>query len=202
VTQLLSAVIRLPDESVGPPADQLPAVITAVDAVHVIPDTAPALPVALDAQLLVPGRYRVAADGTGTLTLHPACARPGITLLHEIGHYLDHAVFGDGARWGSTGERFNAWRNGVASSGAVERLRAFVVSPPVPELARAYSYLLLQEELWARSYAQWVAVRSGHDTLLDELGSSLSALSYPEQWGFEDFAPIADEIDAFFEEMT
>jgi hypothetical protein len=60
-------------------------------------------------------------------------------------------------------------------------------------------YYLRPREIWARAYAQWIAVRSGDRTLLNQV-KKLSASHYSWRvWEEKDFEPVAREIDAMFE---
>jgi hypothetical protein len=65
-------------------------------------------------------------------------------------------------------------------------------------------YLGSPQELWARSYAQWVAVNSGSARLKAELDSAREhwyADTGPylyEQWDDQDFVPLALALDALF----
>ena len=63
------------------------------------------------------------------------------------------------------------------------------------------SYLLDYNEMWARSYAQYIALRSEKPLLLRQL-SPVSALPVSLhqllQWESDDFVPILDAIDALF----
>jgi hypothetical protein len=103
--------------------------------------------------------------------------------------------------WTSPTERFDGWRQAVDQSEALEQLESLSSAPPLPELTQAFGYLLRTEELFARSYVEWVTVRSDDDSLHEELGLSISTLKYPEYWGFDDFGPIADQLDLVFEEL-
>jgi len=63
-------------------------------------------------------------------------------------------------------------------------------------------FLMRAPELWARSYAQYVATRSGDAILKAQLAVACERLPgmpyYPEQWDDDDFAPIAEAIDELF----
>lgn len=176
--------------------------VTAAMAVHVVAADAAAIPVSIDPGLVYPGLYSIAADGQPVrIAVNPAVHRPRLTLLHEVGHFLDHRMIEPEGAWASTGPLFEAWRAAVDESDAVLELRRQELVPPLPQLARGMSYLLKIEELFARSYAQWIAIRSGNDALLDEVSGSLSGLSYPEYWGMDDFGPVADALDEAFKEL-
>lgn len=66
-------------------------------------------------------------------------------------------------------------------------------------------YLLTPQELWARSYAQFIATRSGNADLqrqLDRLRERPArAFYYGEQWEDVDFLPIMAEVEALFRHL-
>ena len=60
-------------------------------------------------------------------------------------------------------------------------------------------YLLDVKELWARSYAQYIAIKSGNKAMLSQLKTQQNDILYGErQWSKADFKPIMDEIDKLF----
>jgi hypothetical protein len=65
---------------------------------------------------------------------------------------------------------------------------------PRPDDLRYVIYLLQETEVFARSYTQYIAEKSGDATLLAELQMA-QAMPYPEQWTIQDFAPISAEFD-------
>jgi len=64
-------------------------------------------------------------------------------------------------------------------------------------------YYFSSEEIWARSYSQYIAVKSQNRLLLDQLSAERNIPVYGDciQWDDEDFAPIAAAIDELFMEM-
>ncbi len=66
-------------------------------------------------------------------------------------------------------------------------------------------YMLQLRELWVRSYAQFIAVRSADLTLpcqLDDLRRRpLDRFYYGEQWEEEDCLPILASIKAVFRDL-
>lgn len=66
-------------------------------------------------------------------------------------------------------------------------------------------YLLQNEELWARSYAQFITAKSAHPELQEQLSRLRDrpphSLYYWEQWDDEDFLPISAEIEAVFRQL-
>lgn len=71
-----------------------------------------------------------------------------------------------------------------------------------------FNYVIGQDELWARSYAQYIAVRSGDAELMAELRRKQATMAarwndpnhpeMPTQWTDDDFEPIARAIDDLF----
>jgi hypothetical protein len=68
------------------------------------------------------------------------------------------------------------------------------------------SYALRTNELWARSYAQYIAVRSGDAAMMAELRKEqaeqrAAAVPITAQWQDDDFEPIARAFDAIFTQL-
>ena len=134
-----------------------------------------------------------------------------LTALHEIGHYLDWQGFGVDGEWASRFDpRLEEWWQAVKATAAyaeLDRLLNDLYAEGRISLRMA-SYFGSPEELWARSYAQWVAVRSGDVQLAAELDRAreywyAEAGPYlPEQWEDDDFAPIASALDRVFAERV
>jgi hypothetical protein len=150
--------------------------------------------------------FDVSFDGRPTARsiqiLSQAPHRP-LVAIHEIGHFLDlHGLPGLG--FASADGRnlvLDDWRRSIDHSRAVGTLRELQASgdPAVRDRAER---LLYADELWARSYAQFVAIRSGHFRLrasLDAMRSRESDDVYlPRQWDDDDFVGIGAAIDALF----
>ncbi len=137
-----------------------------------------------------------------------------LTLAHEIGHFLDHQGIAAPKRFASHQSAVMAeWRDVIKQSKAVQDLQAkrqrpsdfiaqvthqgqtFTASPS----HRYVSYLLDERELWARSYAQYIATRSGNAAMLQQLDDQRAdALYGTRQWADDDFVPIAEAIDTLF----
>jgi hypothetical protein len=117
-----------------------------------------------------------------------------------------------GISYSSAADRSNRlldeWRTAVDGSAAVRTMQQWVRTPSTrPPGASAYFIqheLLTYEELFARSYAQWIALRSQHadglrdlQTLLDRAKTDPAA-PYLRQWDAVDFTPIAAAFDRLF----
>lgn len=138
-------------------------------------------------------------------------------LLHETGHAIDMLALGNRELLFSseTHLRWNDWRKAVLRSEHVRELRREASEPPnqpgvtpcvVDYLYEATAWRNLQlHELWARSYAQYIATRNYDMELLEILRSPLDIpdQEYPDhwvrrQWNDEDFSPIESSIDMLF----
>ncbi|SRR5712691_3564542 len=136
------------------------------------------------------------------------------TLLHELGHYIDYSVLGTGLVGASSTLRFRPWRAAVRNSAAFRMIESRYTDPvvwargrPVVAADSFTDYHLRPDELFARSYAQWIVDRSGDVDLTAQLESSPSLASatpvlYPTQWEEADFLRVAGCIDRVFKELS
>lgn len=138
-----------------------------------------------------------------------------LTTAHEIGHFIDFSVMGTGFKGGSE-ERlpeFSDWETAIESSGAVQNLKSMLATPnrysaeimlngtkqEVTPSADYLFYSLSKRELWARSYAQYIATKSGNSNMVSALKRQRDEPVYKDiQWDDEDFKPISAEIDKLF----
>lgn len=120
----------------------------------------------------------------------------GLTFAHEVGHFLDHRGWG-GPGWSSaTQDAAQAWRDAIAASPSIVGLKAM----PGGGLR---NYYLRTHEAWARSYAQWVAVRSGDPALIAQVAHirTVGGARGLSQWAADEFEPIARAIDNLFDTL-
>lgn len=131
----------------------------------------------------------------------------GLTLIHEIGHFLDHRGFGLEHMWSSTGRVFNGgvvaiakqskWYKEVWQRFEEVNVRSMAELLKI-EIPREYvDYLLDPREMFARAYAQYIAVKSGNKELLKQL-KDLQASTFSVQWTDDDFEPILTALDQLF----
>ena len=198
--------------------DDLREVVAAIDRVHG-DGNLPRIPVRLVEGFPELGRFRFDPT-TGepiSIVIRADQRFRRLTLLHEVGHYIDWYVLGGRTTFGSAFHpMMEVWLARVVSSRSYRQLDALakrgkgVVSGAriaiLSERERtAVRNALLPDECWARSYAQYVALRSA----ASHLAGSLTVLRtpnegrvyYPLQWEDEDFRPIAMAIDELFDEL-
>ena len=206
------------DVGTGPQDKPLRDALAAVDAVHRdgrLP-TIPMQRIVLSRRLH--GHFRHVLGGPPLdIGVHPAARHAALTAVHEVGHFLDYSGLGAAGEFCSVdGDTLGPWRAAVRGSGAVQRLgqlwRFTEARAREPQAGgdgvryqaehRYIEYLLQNEELWARSYAQFIAVKSGHPELREQLGRLRARperrLYYGSQWDDEDFLPIQTAIEAVF----
>ena len=68
---------------------------------------------------------------------------------------------------------------------------------------KQYDYLLDPLEMFTRAYAQYVAWRSGNQTMLGQIDGVLARqdLGKLQQWPYADFLPLIHHFDTLFEEQ-
>ncbi len=159
----------------GPYSKAFTDALAAIDAVHK-DGRLPQIPLKrLALSRGMHGRFLYVAGGQPVeIAVHYASSHAELTTIHEIGHFLDYAglgVFGD---FSSVADPIlDGWRSAIKNSNAVQRLGYLWQFPAdriqetqangdVVEYAiekQYLEYLLQNEELWARSYAQLSRLR-------------------------------------------
>jgi len=226
----VSAAIRLPD---GPLGRAVVRALRVIDSVHDDGRLPPVGVIPGEDITVLGAYRSVWDDMRGRFLPVEMAVYPGggehveMTIAHEVGHFLDEQIFGgageaDGSEDFGPDDRLDggemgAWRVAVLRSRAYKRLRDTFEGPdeiritdgggrtgfhPVNKEFLERELLPLREA-WARSYAQYIAVRSGDPLALRQLAGMRDPADarvqyYPEQWADDDFEPIARAIDALF----
>ncbi len=154
-------------------------------------------------------------DVTRGITINPYNEDVYGALMHELAHFLDHALTGSGPYFASelAAEHFHArnfpsatrgaqalagWWTAMDNSQGVRKLRQRLVPctilPLNPKERAVIRYLVNPSELFARSFCRWAAER----TCDAELTVSTKTEPLHVWWNHNDFAPIAAELDALF----
>jgi hypothetical protein len=209
---------RALDIPAGLAYDDLREVVEAIDRVHGDGEL-PRVPVRLVEGFPVLGRFRFdpTSGAPVSIVVRADQAYRQLSLLHEIGHLIDWCVLGERATFGSTVHpMMSAWLDRVEDSQAYGALDSLVrrgsgmladgrIVMLTERESTAVWRALVPEECWARSYAQYVAVRSRDldlaTSLTGLLTPSAGRVYYPLQWGGDDFQPIAEAIDDLFGEL-
>jgi hypothetical protein len=141
---------------------------------------------------------------------------PHLSTAHEIGHVLDHLALGKRGEYASEADHptLRAWRGAVEHTPTVLGLRQALHSGRVTVLVsrretrlpiqqKRAAYLLEPAELFARSYAQYVAQHHPEHQIAAELKHSRAAsgtLDNPlaEHWDVVEFESVAQALDDLF----
>jgi SPP1 gp7 family putative phage head morphogenesis protein len=127
--------------------------------------------------------------------------RKELTLAHEIGHFISHQAIGVPKRYDFDNELFVPWLDAVLKSDSIRYLNEN--KDYLTSLGINVDYYLLHHEIWARCYAQYVAVKSGNEKLQSQLDGMRSGLKWnsKRQWQDTDFEPIMNAIDELFTKL-
>jgi hypothetical protein len=181
--RLLEEVVRLPRRS--PVHDELRRALDAASRLHVMWTDLEPVPVCVTATTSEAGAYRFRQRDPVDLRVSRLGGRIVLGFLHELAHLLDHQL-----GWASESHAaFASWRGRVAT---LERRT--IAS------ARRRRYFHSTRELWARTYAQTVLLRSGDEVLLAKL-RDLHAADDDHLWPDETFAPVAWSVEVTLERL-
>ena len=214
----VGAALGLPGGAFGA---KMKAAVGAIDAVHG-DGSLKAIPVQKTEST---GRYGAfwQAQPSGTpikITVSNKGDHPELTLAHEVGHFIEMTAMPGhnlGRRNWHNDPLVKGWMDAVKDSRAVAGLTDLIgkrevdVAMPDGRTAKCrvdgkyIRYTLKWQELWARSYAQYVATRSGDKAMLEQLAAIVRPKDkpalYPTQWEAADFEPIAAAIDGIFKSL-
>lgn len=192
--------------------DELLAAVRIVSSVHG-DGPLPSIPMLLvSASSQIRGRFWYGEDGPTAISIDLAHRHRGFAAVHEIGHFLDFSGIGAPNTFASeTADELAAWRAAAVQSRQVRRLGRSVeaiAGQVAPEVALIYHAYLDLPEIWARSYAQYVTIRSrdaaleaglaAHRTAGDAEPATIERLLH---WDDDDFAPVAAAIERLFRRL-
>ena len=107
-----------------------------------------------------------------------------MSTIHEVGHLLDwHGIPGEGSAANTESALVEEWWKAVSQSQKYKD----VETSKMPEEDK--KYLLKRSELFAQSYAQYIATQTGDRNALCEL-RMMQANNPDLVWADEDFEPI------------
>jgi len=187
---VLSELVSLPRRSTIYP--RLASALDAAEFLHLVESDLCPVPVRPTRTTSETGSYRARRTEPVDLRVSRATMPVANSFLHELGHFIDNQL-GDGldGHYASPlHPAFAGWRAvqaGIPSrcpAAASDAQRALFDSP---------------KEVWARSYAQTVMIRSGERELADELERMLADPAYSYfVWPAEEFAPLAEAVEGVF----
>jgi SPP1 gp7 family putative phage head morphogenesis protein len=168
-------------------------VLNIVDSIHGVGDL-PALFVIENRKTRTTlGQYTY-RNGRHELVFNSLKPNSELTLLHELGHFIDYNAFVQLEEASKSNETHAAWRQAVKKT---ESVKALLQANPKREYINFVKYLLQPPELWARSYSQFIAIQSGDESLLNQLRfyqrSSIFTQRF-SQWENDNFKVIYNAI--------
>lgn len=196
----------------------LAEVANAIDSIHSIPDTFQDVDVKESAVRSRYGAYKrgvkmvLGANGIVSpvqyreISMSSQGSHRELTFAHEFGHYVEQQgkIFedpGSQSDFTSAVKQTKAWKtlNELRGQKTVKIKHSITGDLVDYSIDRKYvSYQLQGNELWARSYAQYVARKSGLPTLTEQLNTirkQQESNPYTTQWDDDDFSPIEGAID-------
>ncbi|MBK5218917.1 MAG: hypothetical protein JJE35_03910 [Thermoleophilia bacterium] len=185
--------------------------IAAIERVHLVP--ASIAPVAVrtgetgpeHSTVSIPGKHDTkisSPDGAivvEEIVLCPQMLEDFNSTTHEIGHSLDLNALGGRLsatdkltdHWFSAQPETQEWRRAVQRSVAFDRLSTARID------MEKQAYYLLPVELWARSYEQWIATRSGDRDLREKIERRRADVP-GLYWEEGEFGPVGEALEALF----
>lgn len=134
-----------------------------------------------------------------------------MTVTHEIGHYIDLTAINPAGHMAESkiNGALSEWWKAVENSDAFKKWKEIKQNGglvdangnTIEKVGNNYiEYSMRQRELWARSYAQFIATESSNGAMKAELADELT-YRFPNQWDDVDFAPIGKAIYNLFKVM-
>ena len=187
----LEEVVALPRRS--PLTAELQRALAAASNLHGLRSDLSPVPVVATATITEAGAYRFRLRDPIDLRVSRVGGRSALGFLHELGHLLDHQIFYD--------RKTRSWASAVHPAFAPWRDAAALLEKRL--LPGGYSrqrYFQSVHEVWARSYAQTVLLRS-EDRMLNRRLEKLQAEEDAHVWPVEQFAAVAFEVELVFERL-
>jgi len=185
-------------------ARQLRHVVSVVDLLHGFPRL-PTIPLLLTKSRREGGGYifRTRPSVPISINISVYADSPLITLLHEIGHLLDHLALNPIKQgFGSEHDTlFEPLRDFWATSRKIRRLNPDRRGKEGrnPKMRSFLRYQLEVTEIWARTYLQWVVAKSD-DLLLQVCHDQVAANSPEIYWDVEEMNAMIPLVDQLFSE--
>jgi len=211
--------------------DDIRVALDAIDRVHVMDDSMELLPLKASKSYRTGGMYRYKLRTGWQLDMFVVLnefaeldeedTEVQSNMLHETAHWIDHMMMGVPRRFASPeyvthelatpdAEAIANWRKVVKESEAMKALLRFTggsVDVKINgDISYYYSFDFVRKagswkETFARSYAQWIAHKSGDQGLRSYYDKELLKIengAAPLTWEWDDFQPVASAIDDIF----
>ncbi len=208
-------VVRISEKiDVKSSSDTITNVLAIIDSIHK-DGMLPVIPLEMKAlREFEDGVYHHHNDEQRGISIDPQADMPEITVVHEIGHFLDNKGLPSKKAFASLEEDvLGEWWATVKETQPIKHLEYLQRSPSVryvtpagtvnrPVLQKRVSYLLDRREIWARSYSQYISNASKNPTLIKQVEDTIRTpdhTAYPEFWSDpKEFAKVQSCIERAF----
>jgi len=187
----LDDLLTLPRRS--PLVAELERALEAASRLHMLRSDLHPVPVRVTSTTSEAGAYRYRKANPIDLRVSSLSGHVATGFLHELGHLVDHQVNYD--------RRSRVWASAVHPAFAGWRaVAAQLDRRPFPGGSHRKRYFESAHEVWARSYAQTVLLRSG-DALLEAQLEELQQVDEPHVWPADEFEPVAIQVELVFQRL-
>jgi hypothetical protein len=182
----------------------LERIVGVINSVHGVPEGFPKAKVEVFSEMgQAEGAYNA---GEKLIKLKEDGEFPLGTLCHEFGHHISLGEHGwtrqEFAVLVKETPELNTWLNAVKKTKAYNvflGIRSYTTN--TKEQRDYASYLMDPRELFARSYSQWVASRSGDKELIAQNAEVGKKANGYYQWSDAEFKPIGAALDKHFKKL-
>jgi hypothetical protein len=187
----LEDIVALPRRS--PLMPELERALAAASRLHGLRTDLEPVPVRPTSTISEAGAYRYRKRDPIDLRVSRVGGRVALGFLHELAHLVDHQVHYD--------RKSRVWASAVHPAFASWRDAAALLDQrTVDGGASRQRYFQSAHEVWARSYAQTVLLRSG-DRVLERQLQRLQEADDPHVWAGAQFERVAVEVERVFEQL-
>lgn len=145
------------------------------------------------------GAFSYFPDGSASRIRITKGPHPEMTVAHEVGHFIDHNGL-PGRGFESVNRSLPEMRRVIET---IQQTNTYTQIDTI-ERQKTREYLRRPEELWARSYSQYIATKSGSTDMKNQLDATLQSEHQGvrlTQWTHDEFVPVVQAIDELFRSM-
>lgn len=187
----LDELLSLPRRS--PLHAELARALAAASRLHMLRSDLVRVPVRVTSTTSEAGAYRYRRSNPIDIRVSSLSGHAATGFLHELAHFVDHQVHYD--------RKSRVWASSVHPAFAEWRAAAArLEGRPFPGGSHRQRYFQSAQEVWARSYAQTVMLRSADPLLLAQL-AHLQEVDEPHVWPTDAFEPVALQVELVFERL-
>lgn len=174
-------------------SEELERALAAAAGMHMLKSNLHPVPVRITSTTSEAGAYRYRKADPIDVRVSSRSGHVATGFLHELGHLVDHQVHYD--------RQSRVWASAVHAAFAGWRAAAARLDlRPFPGGSHRKRYFQSAQEVWARSYAQTVLLRSDDQYLRMQL-DALQSVDEPHVWPADEFEPVAVEVELVFERL-